>query len=102
MLNSRVIVDENSGTATKLWAEFQRELGDRYSDFLWLSESHPGIPDVEILDKLLGPETVLLTGDCVLHQRAIEAGFRSYTLNEQGQLTRHRLPNVNIRKTLPV
>lgn len=96
-----MIVDENVGRTSKLWLEFERALGGQYSDFLWLSDSHPGIPDVEIIDKLLSPGSVLLTGDCVLHQRAIDAGFRSYTLNEQGQLTRRRLPQVQVRKPLP-
>jgi len=92
----RVIVDENVGQNTALWHEFQRVLGDQPWEYLFLSESHPGIPDVEILDKLLQPTTVLLTGDCVLHERAIQRGIRSYTLNPLGQLTRRRQPNVSV------
>jgi hypothetical protein len=56
---------------------------------------------VEILDKLLRPDAVLLTGDCVLHMRALERGYRSYTLNNHGQLTRKRLPHVRKTKPLP-
>lgn len=91
-----VIVDENAGRNTALWREFQRALGGNRWDYIFLSEAHPGIPDVEILDKLLRPDTVLLTGDRVLHERAIQQGVRSYTLNESGQLTRKRQPGVKL------
>jgi hypothetical protein len=94
-----VIVDEGSGRNTATWDQFQRMLGERPADYLFLSEAHPGIPDVEILDKLLGPETVLLTRDRVLHMRALARGFRSYTLNEQGQLTRRPLRGVRPPKS---
>mgnify|MGYP001826037919 CR=1 FL=1 len=33
-------------------------------------------PDVEILDKLLQPGDILLTGDCVLHMQALECRRR--------------------------
>ena len=81
-MRKRVIVDENTGSETQLWAAFQRAFGDHSYDYVFLSEQHRGIPDVEILDKLMGPDAVLLTGDCVLHMRALERGYRSYTLNE--------------------
>ena len=97
----RVIVDENVGRTTALWREFQRVLGGQPWEYVFLSEAHPGIPDVEILDKLLRHSTVLLTGDCVLHERAIQQGIRSYTLNQQGQLTRQRQPGVVVSRPLP-
>ena len=96
----RVIVDENVGRKTALWQEFQRVLGGQPWEYVFLNEAHPGIPDVEILDKVLQPGTVLLTGDCVLHERAIQQGFRSYTLDQQGQLTRQRQSSVTISTSL--
>jgi len=96
----RVVVDENAGRNTALWHEFQRVLGCQPWDYVFLSVAHPGIPDVEILDKLLQPGTVLLTGDCVLHERAIQQGIRSYTLDQQGQLTRQRQARVTVSKPL--
>ena len=98
---TRVIVDENAGPGTKLWQQFQQNAGDGQYEYVFLSQSHRGIPDVEILDKLLQPGVILLTGDCVLHMRALEAGCRSYTFNEQGQLTRGRLPHVQTTESLP-
>lgn len=97
----RVIVDENAGPGTKLWEQFQRTAGDEQYDYLLLAKSHRGIPDVEILDKLLQPGVILLTGDCVLHTRALAAGYRSYTLNEQGQLTGKTRSHVQVKKPLP-
>ena len=42
----------------------------------------------------------MLTGDCVLHERAIQQGIRSYTLDQQGQLTRQRQSRVKVSKSL--
>lgn len=100
-MNGRVIVDENAGRGTRLWREFQQELGDHDWEYVELSEQYPGIPDVEILDKLLGPDVVLLTGDRALHAQAIERGVRAYTLDEHGQLTRKRLPGMRLRRRVP-
>ncbi len=90
----KVVVDECVGLESRLFEEFRAWLGDRAAEFLYLSEAHPGIPDVEILDKLLGPAVVLLTNDCVLHNRACASQLRSFTLNEQQQLTRRPLKDV--------
>ena len=88
----RVIVDEGIGDTSPLWQMFQGWLGHRSAEILWLKDLYPAIPDVEILDKLLTPETVLLTQDRVLHNRALRQGARSLTLNAAGQLTRKSLP----------
>jgi hypothetical protein len=92
-----VVVDEGVGQNTALWREFQRTFGDEPFDYLFLSEAHPGIPDVEILDKILKPGMLLLTSDCVLHEHAIRRGVRSYTLNQQGSLTRQRKSGVTVK-----
>lgn len=88
----RVIVDEGIGETSPLWQQFQAWLGERQADIVWLAVLYPAIPDVEILDKLLTPQTVLLTQDGVLHNRALRQGTRSLTLNAAGQLTRKPLP----------
>jgi hypothetical protein len=97
----RVIVDENAGVNSAIWEQFQRVRGGEPCEYVFLAETHRGIPDVEILDKLLRPDTILLTADRVLHMRAIERGVRSYTLNEHGQLTRKRLPHLRRVKPVP-
>ena len=95
-MSRRLIVDENAGPGMPLWEQYQRAFGNDPVEYLFLKESHPGIPDVEILDKLLGPHTILLTGDRALHMQAIARGFRSYTLNELGQITRRRLYGIRV------
>ncbi len=69
----KVIVDENVGPGSPVWEQFQRLFGETPVDYLYLKDVHRGIPDVEILDKLLSAENILLTGDCVLHRPAIYA-----------------------------
>jgi hypothetical protein len=88
----RVIVDEGIGDTSPLWQQFHAWLGERSAEIVWLATRYPAIPDVEILDKLLTPDTVLLTRDGVLHNRALAQGRRSFTLNAQSQLTRKPLP----------
>jgi len=88
----RVIVDEGIGDTSPLWQTFQAWLGHRSAEIVWLATLYPAMPDVEILDKLLTPDTVLLTRDGVLHNRALAQGMRSFTLNAHGQLTRKPLP----------
>ena len=97
----RVIVDENCGPGSDIWRAYQQRLDGEGCEFLFISQSHRSIPDVEILDKLLQPDTVLLTADRVLHMRALERGFRSYTLDERGRLTGKRLADVRLTKPLP-
>jgi len=58
----RVIVDEGVSQTSPLWQQFQTWLGTDSAEGLWLADVYPSIPDVEILDKLLTPDNVLLTG----------------------------------------
>jgi hypothetical protein len=75
---------------------FQKWLGGRPAEYVFLEKAHKGIPDVEILDKLLNKSTILLTLDRVLHNRACDRGFVSFTLNAHGQLQGKRLKGVNV------
>ena len=53
---------------------------------------------MEILDKVLGKDTVLVTKDRVLHNRALRKGFQSLTLDKNGRLTRRALPGIRLPK----
>jgi hypothetical protein len=97
----RVIVDEGIGDTSPLWQQFQAWLGDRPADMVWLATRYPAIPDVELLDKLLTRDTVLLTRDGALHNRSLAQGVRSFTLNALGQLTRKPLPLESRRLRAP-
>jgi hypothetical protein len=97
----QVIVDEGIGESAPLWQQWQAWLGDRSAEIVWLATRYPAMPDVELLDKLLIPDTVLLTRDGVLHTRALAQGVRSFTLNAHGQLTRTPLPLASRRVRVP-
>jgi hypothetical protein len=90
----RVVVDEGVGRDSELVALFRDRLGGRQVVFVFLASEHPGIPDIEILDKLLDGRSVLLTQDRVLHNLAIGRGFRSMIKTSESGLTDRRLPHV--------
>ncbi len=93
----RVVVDECLGQAPALLEQLRRRLGKRDLDLVFLAAKHPGIPDADILEKLLDARTALLTNDRVLHNRAISRGFRSFIPAPQNTLTERRLPHVSAR-----
>ena len=90
----RVVVDEGVGPNSELMRQFRNRLGERPVVFVFLASEHPGIPDIEILDKLLDGRSVLLTQDRVLHNLAIGRGFRSMTKTSEPGLTDRRLAHL--------
>jgi hypothetical protein len=90
----RVVVDEGVGRDSELMVQFRDRLGERQVVFVFVASEHPGIPDIEILDKLLDGRSVLLTQDRVLHNLAIGRGFRSMITTAESGFTDRRLPHV--------
>jgi hypothetical protein len=90
----RVVVDEGVGRQSVLVMELHSRLGERPVEFVFLASEHPGIPDIEILDKLLDARSALLTQDRVLHNLAIGRGFRSFVHTPESGLTDRRLAHV--------
>ena len=102
-LIERVVVDECLGQASALLEQLRCRLGDRPIKFVYLATEHPGIPNIEILDKLLDVRSALLTQDRVLHNLAIGRGFRSFIHTPESGLTDRRLAHVSaLDKHLPV
>ena len=102
-LIERVVVDECVGQTSALLGQLRCRLGDRPIRFVFLATEHPGIPDIEILDKLLDARSALLTQDRVLHNLAIGRGFRSFVHTPESGLTDRRLAHVSAPdKCLPV
>lgn len=95
-----VIVDECMAPDGGPLEMLRRRLGES-TEFLFLSEHHSGIPDIEILDKLLHRRTVLLTADGVLHNRAIDSGFASFHYSPEQGLTDRPLAEVSVGATKP-
>src|SRR3984893_13237725 len=94
-LIERIIVDECVDRASALLGQLCCRLGDRPIKFVFLATEHPGIPDIEILDKLLDVRSALLTQDRVLHNLAIGRGFRSFVHTPESGLTDRRLVHVS-------
>jgi hypothetical protein len=93
----RIVIDECLGPDTPLLAQLTRWLGGHPVELVFLAARHPGIPDVEILDKLLDGRTALLTRDRALHNLTIDRGFRSFVQSPDGCLARRKLPDVATR-----
>ena len=99
----RIVIDECLGPDSPLLAQLTARLGGHPVELVFLAARHPGIPDVEILDKLLDGRTALLTHDRVLHNLTIDRGLRSFIQSPDGGLTNRKLPDVAVRdKSLPV
>lgn len=93
----RIVIDECLGPDTPLLAQLTAWLGRHPVEFVFLAAQHPGIPDVEILDKLLDWRTALLTCDRALHNLAIDLGFRSFVQSSDCRLTDRKLPEIVVR-----
>ena len=74
----RIVIDECLGPETPLLAQLTGRLGGHPVELVFLAARHPGIPDVEILDKLLDGRTALLTRGRALHNLTIDRGLRSF------------------------
>jgi hypothetical protein len=99
----RVVVDECIGQTSALPDQLRSRLDDGPIQFVFLATEHPGIPDIEILGKLLDARSALLTQDRVLHNLAIGRGFRSFVHTSESGLTDRRLADVSaVDKYLPV
>ena len=91
----RVVVDECVGQESPLVGQLRERLGEQTVKFVFLATEHPGIPDIEILDKLLDVRSALLTQDRVLHNLVIGRGFQSFVHTPESGLTDRRLVHVS-------
>ena len=99
----RIVVDECLGPDSPVLSKLTGQLAGHSVELVFLAARHTGIPDVEILDKLLDDRTALLTRDRALHNVTIDRGFRSFAPSSDGNLTSRKLPEVAARdKSLPV
>lgn len=97
----KIIIDEGISASSPTFKSFLQWLGNQTAEFLFLSKEHPGIPDIEIIDKLLPKYHNLLTKDRVLHNRAIAKGFKSFILDENGNLITKSLKNIRQKESAP-
>lgn len=97
----QIIIDEGVSESSATFKCFLEWLGTRTGNFLFLSKAHPGIPDIEIIDKLLPTYQNLLTNDRVLHNRVIAGGYKSFILDKNGNLTDKPLTDIKLKKLTP-
>jgi len=97
----RVVVDECVGPESPLVVQLLQRLDQHGVQFVFLATERPGIPDIEILDKLLDPRSALLTRDRVLHNLAIGRGFQSFVHTPESGLTDRRLGHVTVPDKKP-
>jgi hypothetical protein len=90
----RIVVDECLGTASPLLAQLMHQIGNEPIEIVHLAARHPGIPDIELLNKVLDGRTALLTRDRVLHNVAIGRGLRSFIASPTGSLSDQKVPGV--------
>jgi hypothetical protein len=97
----RIVIDECFGPDSPLLAQLTGRLRGHPVELVFLAARHPGIPDVEILDKLLDGRTALLTRDRALHNLTIDRGFRSFVQSPDGSLTSRKLHEIATRDKSP-
>jgi hypothetical protein len=90
----RIVVDECLGPASPLLAQLTQQIGNQPIEIVHVAARHPGIPDIELLNKLLDEHTALLTRDRVLHNLAIGRGLRSFIPGPTGSLSDRKVPGV--------
>jgi hypothetical protein len=97
----RIVVDECLGPGSPLLAQLTQQIGNQPIEIVHVAARHPGIPDIELLNKLLDERTALLTRDRVLHNLAIGRGLRSFIPGPTGSLSDRKVPGVPAKITLP-
>jgi hypothetical protein len=80
----RVVVDECVGQESPLVGQLRERLGERTVKFVFLATEHPGIPDIEILDKLLDVRTTCPSRESYPPVRC-QRGLRRLDENKAGK-----------------
>ena len=90
----RIVVDECLGLGSPVLAQLMQQIGSQSIEIVNVAARHPGIPDIELLNKLLDGRTALLTRDRVLHNLAIGRGLRSFIPGPTGSLSDRKVPGI--------
>ena len=79
MIRPRIIIDEAvSAVQFAAFETFARQHNLDTSDCVFIKETHPGIPDSQILQHYLAETTILVTTDRSFHNTVLAPGLRSY------------------------
>ncbi len=91
---TRIVVDEAISMAQFIRFEaFAKKKGIDTSNCIFIKDTHPGIPDSQILQHYLAETTILLTTDRPFHNTVLAKGWRSYYI-DQNKITKKPLPGI--------
>lgn len=78
----KIIIDESfpNNKVEDLSKHLKRK-GIKYPDLYFISRKHPGMPDQQIIQLLLGKSTVFITTDRPLHNTILKKGYKSFFFN---------------------
>jgi len=97
----KVVVDESiSESELARFRAYARRKGLRLTDWLLVRERHTGMPDLEILHRLLNADTILLTRDRPFHNTVLSKGLQSYYIDEY-TITSRPLRHIRVDSDLP-
>jgi hypothetical protein len=96
----RIVVDECLGPGSPMLAQLMQQIGSQSIEVVNVAARHPGIPDIELLNKLLDGRTALLTRDRVLHNLAVGRGLRSFIPGPTGGLSGRKVPGIRSKTRL--
>ena len=80
---TRLVVDEAVSAAQLTRFEaFDRKNGIDTPDCVFIKETHPSMPDSQILEHYLDETTILLTTDRPFHNTVLAKGLRGYYIDQ--------------------
>src|SRR5262245_35789753 len=92
----KLIIDESvSNRNLEVFDALAKKTGISVDSRVFLKESHPGIPDSQVIQHLLNSETIFVTTDRPFHNKVILAGLRSYYV-ESGKITSKALRGIKV------
>ena len=98
----QLVVDEGvPKKAVDIFDAFAKERKISYAEILYIKDTYSGIPDIKIVNHLLGDTTLFLTADRVAHNLVLKRGWRSYYLFD-GKINDAALPNIILREIAEV
>lgn len=82
MSKKQIIIDESfPNNQVESLSKHLKRKNIKYSNFYFISQKHPGMPDQQIIQLLLNKTTVLITMDRPLHNTVIKKGLKSFYFN---------------------
>jgi hypothetical protein len=79
MSKKQIIIDESfPNNQVESLSKHLKRKNIKYSNFYFISQKHPGMPDQQIIQLLLNKTTVLITMDRPLHNTVLKKGFKSF------------------------